>query len=351
MKIKMPKYGLNRRRRILSKGFATKNVNTYRRFQAMAMLTGGLKVMEVHRILDMARSTIYGVIYRFFNGGLDALHDRRRENGHAKVDLRFYDRLTMMVASDPGRYGWSRFTWTRELLVRTMEEKYHTKVSIATMGKALADIGARLGSPRPVVICPWTELRRTRRINQIKRLVENLPTNEVVYYQDEVDIHLNPKIGPDWMLPNQQKIVITPGKNQKRYIAGAYNPKNQKMLWVEGKSKNSNLFCDNIDLVMKKNRKAKRVHVILDNYIIHKSKITQKRLAIYGERLVLHFLPPYCPNENLIERKWRDLHAAVTRNHKCKTIKALMVNVRTHLVAVGTKSLLLKKKNKIKKVA
>jgi len=32
---------------------------------------------------------------------------------------------------------------------------------------------------------------------------------------DEVDIHLNPKIGGDWMLAGQQRRILTPGKNQK----------------------------------------------------------------------------------------------------------------------------------------
>ncbi len=28
------------------------------------------------------------------------------------------------------------------------------------------------------------------------------PPGDVVLYVDEVDIHLNPRIGPDWMLPD-----------------------------------------------------------------------------------------------------------------------------------------------------
>ena len=52
---------------------------------------------------------------------------------------------------------------------------------------------------------------------------------EVVLFEDEVDIHLNPKIGPDWMLPGQQKEVVTPGVNKKRYIAGALNAKTGKI--------------------------------------------------------------------------------------------------------------------------
>jgi transposase len=77
--------------------------------------------------------------------------------------------------------------------------------------------------------------------------------------------------------------------------------------------------------------RAPVIHVILDNYRIHDRKITQAALAGFGGRIVLHFLPPYCPNENKIERVWEDLHANVTRNHTCRTSEALMVEVREHL--------------------
>lgn len=34
------------------------------------------------------------------------------------------------------------------------------------------------------------------------------------FYEDEVDIHLNPKIGADWQVRSQQKRVVTPGQNE-----------------------------------------------------------------------------------------------------------------------------------------
>ena len=55
-----------------------------------------------------------------------------------------------------------------------------------------------------------------------RSLVASLPRNEVAVYEDEVDVHLNPKIGLDWMGLGQQKEVMTPGQNEKRYLAGAW---------------------------------------------------------------------------------------------------------------------------------
>lgn len=41
--------------------------------------------------------------------------------------------------------------------------------------------------------------------------------------------------------------------------------------------------------------------------------------------------PPYGPDANRIEHVWQDLHANVTRDHRCKTIERLLGNARRYL--------------------
>ena len=77
----------------------------------------------------------------------------------------------------------------------------------------------------------------------------------------------------------------------------------------------------------------RRIHLIVDNYGVHKSHAAGRLLDALGGRLVLHFLPPYCPDANRIERVWQDLHANVTRNHRCKTMNHLLANARRYLQA------------------
>ena len=48
-------------------------------------------------------------------------------------------------------------------------------------------------------------------------------------------------------------------------------------------------------------------------------------------RIDLQFLPPYSPDHNRIERLWQDLHANVTRNHRCPNMATLMRDVRYYL--------------------
>ncbi len=54
-------------------------------------------------------------------------------------------------------------------------------------------------------------------------------------------------------------------------------------------------------------------------------------LGALGGRVVLHFLAPYCPDANRIERVWQDFHANVTRNHRCTTMTKLLANARRYL--------------------
>ncbi len=161
-----------------------------------------------------------------------------------------------------------------------------------------------------------------------------MPPDEIVLFEDEVDIHLNPKIGADWMLPGTQKAVPTPGKNQKHYVAGAITGWKGELIWVDGPSKCSALFIQLVEKLCDHFQSYKVIHIVVDNYIIHDSKITQKAIQAKKGKVQLHFLPPYCPQHNPIERLWRDLHGQVTRNHCCKCLEALMENVARFLDTV-----------------
>jgi transposase len=217
------------------------------------------------------------------------------------------------------------------MLAESMRRKTGVKIHVATISRALARIKARRANPRPRVACPWTPLRKTRRLNALRLLLEKLPTRDAAVYEDEADVHLNPKIGLDWMGYRQQKSVWTPGKNQKRYLAGALDVRTAEVHWVEAEKKDSWLFVAMLRRLTEVYKKAATIHVILDNYGIHSSKIVQVALSHFAKKVQLHFLPPYCPEHNRIERVWQDLHANVTRNHRCTTINDLMRRVRRYL--------------------
>lgn len=291
----------------------------------------GRSAREIEKVLKIHNTTVYRVVRNFRNRGEASLWDGREDNGHEKLCPDFLAALDRIVRSNPQDHGWRRPTWTLETLVGTMVRKTGIRIHVGTMSRALALIRARRANPRPRVKCPWFPAVKTRRINELQRLIATLPRREVVVYEDEVDVHLNPKIGLDWMGHGQQKEAMTPGQNEKRYLAGALDVRTGEIHWVEAKEKNSYLFWDLLCKLTKVYAQAKVIHVILDNYGIHSSNIIGVALANFASRIRLHFLPPYCPDHNAIERVWKDLHANVTRNHNCASMTELMAEVRYYL--------------------
>jgi transposase len=277
-------------------------------------------------------SAVLKVLQRFRAEGEAGLRDHRADNGRPKVDAAVRAALCRLVAASPQDYRWARPTWTQELLARQLSASTGVRVSDTTVGRMLAALGIRWGMARPTVTCPWSTRAQRRCLRAIQRRLARLPPTEEAFYEDEVDIHLNPRIGRDWMLPGTQKEVLTPGQNQKHYLAGALHVRTGEVLWVGNGRKNSYLFL----LLLRRLRaafpQARKLHLVLDNYGIHSSHAVQRALTDeFHGRIVLHFLPPYSPKHNRIERLWRELHANVTRNHRCRTLRELLRHVEAFL--------------------
>jgi transposase len=311
----------------------TRDKGLANRCQVVLLSAKGRGRPAVAEAVGCSVSWVGRVLARFRDCGIAGLYDRREDNGTVKLDEGYLSLLYDLVDDSPQDYGYPRPTWTRELLAKLMYELTGTKVHPATMSRALKMNGARRGRPRPRVKCPWPEWQKQRRLAEIRAVVEGLPPDEAAVYLDEVDVHLNPKIGSDWMNRGKQKQVLTPGTNQKRYLCGAMDARTGLLTWVKGGRKDSLLFAAMLRKLPQAYPHARVIHVVLDNYRVHTSGISRAAVAELGGRVVLHFLPPYCPDDNRIERVWLDLHANVTRNHRCGDIDELMRQVVAYLVA------------------
>jgi putative transposase len=320
------------KRRLLRHLRACRTSGLKTRLLIIVNLLEGRHPLHTARVLKVHRDTVYRVARRFREHGEVGLLDRRADNGPGKLRGSYLETLDAVVRGSPQDHGYRRPTWTRELLRLVLLRRTGVAVHVATLSRALRRIRARRGRPRPTVGCPWPQARKRRRLARIRRLIEGLPTDEAAVYEDEVDIHLNPRVGLDWMGRGQQKEVRTPGRNRKSYVAGALDVRSREVIWVEGDRKDSWLFVRLLGKLYHHYPQARRVHVILDNYGIHDSKLVAWALLEAGGRIRLHPLPPYCPQHNPLERVWEDLHAEVTRNHTCPDMDELLINVRVFLL-------------------
>jgi hypothetical protein len=236
-----------------------------------------------------------------------------------------------LVGQASSEYDYLRSTWTSEML-ETLAELLERPVHASTVRRELPKLGLRWRRARPTLcIAHPCSGERRRVINE--RLAQPEPGVEV-FYVDEADIDLNPKIGLFWSPVGKQQTIPTPGKNQKHYLAGALPARTGRVEYVEGLRKDTDLFLCLLEHLKRTCRGARKIVLIADNYIIHKSNLALALLK-HDPKFDILFQPAYQASVNDIEKLWKQLHDNITRNHRYPTIDKLMRAVRAFLQAAS----------------
>jgi transposase len=242
--------------------------------------------------------------------------------------------LLALLKNLPSVYGWCRTRWSCAALAETLGQRCGWRVSAETVRRWLHALGWRW--KRTKLTAKDNDPDRALKLARIRLLWENLQPRQALLFADELDIHLLPKSGYQWMKKGTQVEVMTPGKNEKRYLAGAWDLRTGQVHHRVWACKTNGLFCDLLQSVETAYpaHRYDRIYVVVDNYKIHKARAVQRWLASHP-RVELVFLPTYCPRANPIERLFGDAHDKVTRNHTRKQIWRLVEDVKRHLAQNG----------------
>ena len=180
--------------------------------------------------------------------------------------------LRELIKHSPGDFGYQRLRWSTELLAIKIKEITGCCLHAGTVRRWLPSAGIvwRRAAPPLRIRDP----HKDEKMAAIHKALNECSVEHPVFYEDEVDIHLNPKIGAGWQLRGQQKRVVTPRQNEKYYLAGALHSGTGKVSYVGGSSKSSFLFISLLKHLEMTYRRAKTITLIVDNYIIHKSRET-----------------------------------------------------------------------------
>ena len=294
----------------------------------LALWKNGNCVTDAASQVCAARSTVNRWRALFEQYGEDGLKPQTRGRCDWKADEAILAKLESLLESSPADQGYLRSRWSSELLAKVLFE--HTGVAVhgSTVRRWLARLSYGYRRARPTLFI--RDPRKTQRMRAIRRALKNQSKDNEVLYVDEADVDLNPRIGPAWMPRGTQTAIATPGKNRKHYVAGALNARTGRVVWTEYERKNSTLFLGLLHRLRRTYRSARRITLIADNYIIHKSKVVKRWLAA-NKKFQILFQPAYHPWVNEIERLWKQMHDTVTRNHRCTTMAHLMTNVRRFL--------------------
>ena len=299
-----------------------------RRARAILALSEGKTVSETARQLCATRKSVRSWRERFRAVGEQGLVPRQRGRPAETVTEEVCAKLLELVAEEPTESGYLGGTWNSQMLAEQLREQLKIFIHSSTVRRLLPSLGVVWKRARPTLCIK--DPKKASRMKAIKQALAWKSPEHPVFYVDEVDIDLNPRIGFAWSKKGQQTTVPTPGRNEKRYLAGALNAATGTVVWVEWPKKNAEIFIRLLRELKRRYRRAKTITLIADNYVIHKSRLTGIFLE-HNPKLRLLFQPVYHPWVNRIERLWKKLHDTVTRNHRYPTMNKLMHAVRTFM--------------------
>ena len=136
---------------------------------------------------------------------------------------------------------------------------------------------------------------------------------EALVFQDEVEIHRHPTLARMWGPVGMQPQVPAPGKNEKKVVYGAVDYATGKITYTIAGSKSGVNFLAFL-IALATAYAGRKVRLVCDNGRFHHTKAVHRWLEAHSDLIEVFWLPPYCPDLNLIERLWGHLKRTVLAN-------------------------------------
>ena len=145
-------------------------------------------------------------------------------------------------------------------------------------------------------------------------LRNSLGPDETVVYVDAVHPTHQAKPAGRW-LPRGQRCALPAASGRDRLnLHGAIDLETGQTSIMDVQTVDAASTIALFEALERSHSTMSRIHVFLDNARYHHAKVVQGWLQQPGRRIVLHFVPSYCPHLNPIERLWKVMHENVTHN-------------------------------------
>lgn len=277
-----------------------------------------IRLMAVERVREgePASSVIacYGlhrtVIYRWLKAaskpgvGVQALLARPAPGRPRSLTPRQEQQVFRWInGHDPRQYGLDFGLWTRAVVARLIERKFHIRLGVTAVGELLAKLG--LTSQKPLQRAYQRDpeaIERWRREQFPAIAAAAKACGGGVYFWDESGFRADAVHGRTWGKKGQAPVVERPGQRQSVSAASAVNARGGFWYCTYQGGLTGELFVRLLRKLMRHRRKP--VHLVVDGLPAHKTAQVKAYVASTQGMLTLHFLPGYGPELNPDELVW-----------------------------------------------
>ena len=274
------------------------------RIRAVERVQAGESPEVVIQALGFTRSCIYTWLALYRAGGWDALKARVLRGRPLKI------RPTQMkwlyqtvVGKSPLQFRFEFALWTREMIRLLLGEQFQLKLSLASVGRLLKQLG--LTCQRPLFRATEQDPQRVwrwRRQEYPAIREEARRCGAEIYFGDEAGVRSDCHAGTTWGIKGQTPVVLTSGQRSSVNMISAVSARGHLRFMLTKGKVNGLVFTEFLKRLM--HGAARRVFLVLDGGSYHHSRAVKDYVASLDGKLRLFFLPPYSPQLNPDEQVW-----------------------------------------------
>jgi len=149
-------------------------------------------------------------------------------------------------------------------------------------------------------------------VAEYEKLKQDLPVDETICFMDGVHPTHNVQPSYGWIQKGIRKEIPANSGRSRINLSGVLDVMDHKILIQEDKTLNAGATLNLFRKIEAEYSGKNRIHIFCDNAGYYRNKAVTEYLQT--SRIKLHFLPPYSPNLNPIERLWKWMKERVIYN-------------------------------------
>lgn len=274
------------------------------RIKAVVLLGTGWTIAATAEALLLDKDTVRAHVQKYQQGGIEALLTTDHKGSVPKLDSKQLKSLDKHLEKN---------LYVRvQDIVDYVEDTYGVSYSI----QGMTDLLKRLDYvyKKPIKLPgkhPDVETQQEF-VKEYKKLKQKKGKDDPIYFMDGVHPQHNSVAACGWIKRGTTKTLDSNTGRKRVNINGAVNIDKLNVVTEFDTRVNAQSTIALLKKLMRKHRKAQKIYVICDNARYYRSRLVQE--FIKGTKIVLVFLPAYCPNLNLIERLWKYFRKNVLYN-------------------------------------
>jgi transposase len=302
---------------------------------AVRLLEQGEFPDDVARILNVSRRSLFAWQRDYREHGEDGLRTKKTRGPDSKLTSEQMSSLyVLLVGCDPRQLSFGLALWTRKMIQELIWRRFGVRLSIASVGRVLHQLGMSPQKPlckayqqNPALVARWKAEEYPKIVEEAKE------ADAIIYFADEAAIGTHYHAGTTWAPVGQTPVVEHTGAKKSAFMVSAVNRHGAlrfQLFEVSIKAADFQAFCKRL----MSDSDGHPVYLILDNSRVHRAKLLKKFADDSEGMLKLFFLPAYSPDLNPDEWVWKNVkhdHVGRAAVDGIQQMKALMLSALRRL--------------------